>query len=346
MTPPIESPPPFEGAPGDGAPLTSVHSSKHLLGPPVDELGGIPTVREEFDLARLSPQEASFRHSGWRHRRVLVWEALKRLHVGSVSLVRFACCGSAAWVQHSESRGRFRVVANLCRCRWCVPCGVAKAARLVRDLLPQVEGLDIRFITLTLRHSDTPLRDQIDRLYRSYTELKSRPLFRDAVDGAAAFFEVKVGRDGLWHPHLHILAAGRFIDQKDLSREWHKITGDSSIVDIRRPPERRQVLTYVTKYVTKPLDGSVFSDPCRLDEAICALKGRRLCNGSGCLRKLSGDGQEPGVDDWCTVGRFDALCADASAGDPVAVEVLRALRGPDRHEKPRHSVATHPPSPP
>ena len=48
-------------------------------------------------------------------------------------------------------------------------------------------------------------------------------------------YEIKRGQgSGLWHPHLHMIA-GREVepDAEMLSREWHEITGDSFIVDVR-----------------------------------------------------------------------------------------------------------------
>jgi hypothetical protein len=39
--------------------------------------------------------------------------------------------------------------------------------------------------------------------------------------------------DGMWHPHLHVIAEGRFLDKHALSAAWHHATGDSFVVDIR-----------------------------------------------------------------------------------------------------------------
>lgn len=239
----------------------------------------------------------------------------------------FAECGSGCWVQHSASRGVFRLSCNCCKSRWCVPCGVARAARLRRSVQEQLSAFEkVRFITLTLRHNRTPLKDQIDRLYACYKELRRRPFWQAHVDGAAAFCEVKISeKDGLWHVHLHILAVGTWMDTRELSSQWHAVTGDSTIVKIELAQSTNGVAFYVTKYVTKPLDGSVFTDTNRLDEAIIALKGRRLCNGSGTLKRMSDSPDHDGVDDWHTIARLDALVDDARAGDEKAAEVLKQL---------------------
>jgi hypothetical protein len=205
---------------------------------------------------------------------------------------------------------------------------VARAARLRASVAKQLEDWQkVRFITLTLRHSQTPLTDQIDRLLRSYRELRRRPAWTTSIDGAAAFVEVKISdRDGLWHPHLHIIAVGRWIDARALSREWHAVTGDSTIVDVQLAKSPAGVASYVVKYVTKPLDQSVVACPDRLDEAIVALKGRRLVNGSGVLRSISDDATPDGVDDWHTIGRLDALLDDARNGDAAAAAIVASLK--------------------
>lgn len=308
-------------------------------------LPDLPDVHPDFDLERLTPVEARFRHSGWAKRRRQIWDALGRLHVGGVTRIRFACCGSACWVQHSASRQRFRVSANLCRCRWCVPCGTARAARMLNAILPRLKDRQCQFLTLTLRHRDAPLREQLDKLLHNFNTLRRGKLWKGAVTGAAAFVEVKIGRDGKWHPHLHILALGKPIDKWHLSRAWKDVTKDSWIVDAKAIHDHKQVVSYVLKYVTKPLDSSLFTNPARLDEAIAALKGRRLVNASGDFGRINAD-QPPddGPDDWHTVGRLDTLFADAAAGDPVAFRILEALwpRTSPAHERPT-PLANSPP---
>jgi hypothetical protein len=217
-----------------------------------------------------------------------------------------------------------------------VPCGRARAQRLIRGIIPRLRLGDTRFITFTLKHSDAPLRDQITRLLASFNKLRRLPIWKKTQEGAAAFLEVKIGRDGLWHPHLHALSLGSFVDQRQLRDAWQQVTGDSWVVDVRRPRALSQVAFYVVKYVTKPLDASLFSDPRRLDEAIASLKGRRLVNASGSFGKINVDSDDDdGPDDWCSVGRLDALFEAAGGGDAAAAMILDAIRRRGAFEKPR-----------
>lgn len=314
---------------GGGTHSSQVHSSKQLAGSATAGGEWSYDVHPDFVIEPATVEETSFRHSGWAGRRREVWAAMKRAGTSGGSLQAFAECGSGCWVQHSASRGVFRLSCNCCKSRWCVPCGVARAAKMRRSVKAQLQQWErVRFVTLTLRHSNTPLKDQIDRLQASFNLLRKRRVWLDSVDGAAAFVEVKVSeKDGLWHVHAHVLCVGKWIDQRALSREWHAITGDSSIVDVQLARSERDIAGYVTKYVTKPLDGTVFSDRDRLDEAIAALRGRRLCNGSGVLRTIStAEADVDGVDDWHTVGRLDDLLSDARLGDAAAAAIVRLVR--------------------
>lgn len=289
-------------------------------------------VHPDYVIESPTLNEAIFRHSGWQGRRRQVWEALKRVGSTGSTLQAFACCGSGCWVQHSAARGKYRLAFNACKSRWCVPCGTARAARLRAS----VEGAladwqRVRFVTLTLRHNRTALKDQIDRLYACFKELRRRPVWTDAVTGSAAFCEVKVSdKDGLWHPHLHVLCVGSWIDLKELKSTWHAVTGDSTIVDVELAQSAQGVAYYVTKYVTKPLDSSVFADPNKLDEAITALRGRRLVNGAGLLKGICDRPTDDDVADWHNIGRLDDLLDDAGRGDAAALKILSLLTSPVR----------------
>ena len=239
---------------------------------------------------------------------------------------RFAECGAGLWVQMRDDHQDIRLVANCCHDRFCIPCGNARAAVLLGNLRRKVADLRPLFVTFTLRHSPTPLKDQIDRLFRSFLALRRRAFFKDRVRGGAAFLELKISsKDGLWHPHLHILADGSFLPHADLAAEWHAITGDSSIVDVRRPPDVAQVASYVTKYVTKPADSTVFDHPDKLDEMIIALKGRHLVECFGTWRGLKLLKPEHDGHAWVQKAPLERLIQAALHGDPQSRSLLEAV---------------------
>lgn len=200
--------------------------------------------------------------------------------------------------------------------------------------------LHCRFCTLTLRSSDESLRDLIDKLYRSFSLLRRSDLWTHAVDGGVAFLEVKWSEQAKrWHPHIHMLLQGRYMDVRKLSSTWHRITGDSYIVDIRRPKNTDDVLRYVVKYAGKPISNTFANRPALLDEAVLALKYRNLAmtfgKWRGCTLTKLVDGT-----DWLNVGTLADVIADAVSGDLRARGILKSLRSDSADE-----VLARPPPP-
>ena len=281
----------------------------------------------EFDIEPASILEKTFRHGGWARRRRLIFDAMRRVGFRHHRLDNFAECGAGAWVMKRLDGQDLKIQSNCCHDRFCVPCGITRATTLTQNLKSQVKDMQPLFITLTLRHSSTPLKEQMDRLYRSFLVLRRRPFWLAAIKGGAAFFEVKISeRDGLWHPHLHILADGRFIPKLELSIQWHSVTGDSSIVDIKRPRAAGEVAAYVTKYVTKPADSSVYEHPDKLDELLTTLRGRRLVATFGDWTKLKLTEILPDGHTWVPVMHLDELLHAAAAQEPAALDLLEALQ--------------------
>lgn len=289
-------------------------------------LEGYDPPRPEFQVCPITISEAIFRHSGWRHQRQRVWESLLRIHANNARLDRFANCGASCSVEYSPSTQEVRYVGSCCHDRTCLPCGIARSGKIARALVAALPPGCVRFITLTLRHNDNALRDQLDRLYACFLALRRRKFWLAGVTGGAAFLEVKLGeKDGRWHPHLHILVSGKWLDQKALSKEWLAVTGDSSIVDVRSVPDRAEVSGYVAKYAAKPLDGKVIDCPPKLDEAIISLRGRRLCFTFGDWRGIDLDADAPDPGDWQRLGSLSALLSDTRSGDPAALQILDCL---------------------
>lgn len=307
-------------------PSAGVHiSSREARGPAYDGID--PLHPEHVDCPRygsrdhdpgVAPilyEESAFRHSGWASDRRRVFDAMRRCHEPERRLSAFADCGSSAWGHWCE--GEPVVTCNHCHDRLCQPCQVARRARLVEAIMFQVAGASdrIRFLTFTLKHNDTPLADQLDRLYLAFRTLRRRPLWRTQVTGGALFLEVKVGKDGRYHPHLHVLAEGGWLDQKALSADWHAVTGDSYIVDVRRVDDPRSRASYVSKYATKPADSSIIRVPDKLDEFILAIKGRRLYQPFGAWRALMPSDDDNGPERRLVpLGSIYTICARAAAG--------------------------------
>lgn len=275
-----------------------------------------------------SPPEACYRHSGWQAARLQVWEALLRCRVGEHRLDAFACCGSRLTLQITDE-GDTRLVSNHCHDRFCRPCGAARASRMAANLQNVISNLrNVRFVTLTLRHNALCLTDQLNRLYKCFGDLRRRKWWQSLVKGGCAMVEITLGRDKRWHPHLHLIVEGRYMAQSELSAEWLRVTGDSSIVDIRaiRDDGADYVARYVTKYVCKPMSDSVLADPDKLAEMIEALRGRRLCLTYGSWRGTRLDVMPDDTTVWHTVMRVQDIIAAYRRGDETAAKWLRVLQ--------------------
>lgn len=269
-------------------------------------------------------EESAFRHSGWAPQRRAVYDALMRTGQSNRRLQAFADCGGSLWL-HSDG-GELALTCNHCHDRLCVPCQAGRRAALVERLCVRCAEVEqrVRFVTLTLKCQPVPLVDQLDRLTASFRRLRQRKWWISRVVGGAAFLEVKLGRDShQWHVHLHILCEGTFLDQRELSAEWHAVTGDSYITDVRALVDARSRAGYVAKYATKPLDGSVVNSPVHLDEAVVGLRGRRLFQCFGTWSALLPDDDAAP----CTltpIGNLSGLHADALRGDATARRWMEA----------------------
>jgi hypothetical protein len=220
----------------------------------------------------------------------------------------------------------FTLGGSCCHDRFCMPCGRERSRVIATNIKLKTEGKAARFLSLTLKSHTESLADLLAKLTQDFTALRRTKLWRKRVTGGVAFLEIKwIASTERWHPHIHCLVQGRYIPQDELSRTWLKITGTSSIVDIRIATDDKHVTHYICKYASKPLDHTVVLDADRLDEAIVALKGKRLCMTFGTWRgyKLT-EPQESGT--WVQLGTLAEIIDRAEAGDTESMNALTALR--------------------
>jgi hypothetical protein len=273
-----------------------------------------------------------FRHSSWWNIRARIHKALMRTGQNSSRVASFCNCGAGATIERSMlDPTRFRIKGSNCHDRLCTPCANQRSMRLTAALQTMIGSQGVTFITLTLSGKNQSLVELVDRLYKHFRALRLHPIWTDAVEGGAAFLEIKYSdKAQRWHPHLHIIAHTKFIDQGELSSVWRGITKDSFIVDIRKVRDVETTSRYVTKYASKPLNMSFANDPVLLDEAIHAMKGRRLCSCFGTWygtpldlaedETLADDEVDAG--EWTMFGVLDDAIEAANAGDAYWRQIL------------------------
>ena len=206
-------------------------------------------------------------------------------------------CGSYLEFRHYYTIDEVRLTkAYLCRKHLLCPlCAIRRGAKALAAYLerweyikPEKTALKPFLVTLTVKDGDN-LAERFEHLYKAQRELwKSKQRGRgsalDGVEGAVWSYEVKRGANsGAWHPHLHMVALAQTEpDQEQLSAEWHSITGDSFIVDVRPISQVDPVSGFIEvfKYAVK------FSDQSPADTYHCfkVLGGRRLIGSAGVFR--------------------------------------------------------------
>lgn len=212
-------------------------------------------------------------------------------------LQRLQSCGDYLVFRHYWTVDQVKLHgARLCKQHLICPlCAIRRGAKALKAYLDRwevirAEKTALRPFLVTLTVKDGPdLAERFEHLKRSQRELWKRKQRRrgsvlDGVAGAVWSYEVKRGQgSGLWHPHLHMIALAEFQpDQVELAREWHGITGDSFVVDVRPISQDDPASGFIEvfKYAVK------FSDQPHADtlHAFQTLRGKNLMASSGCFR--------------------------------------------------------------
>lgn len=193
---------------------------------------------------------------------------------------------------HTVDLVRLHAAQFCCKHLLCPLCAIRRGSKALQAYLPRYEAVRasearLRPFLVTLTVKDGPdLAERFGHLVKSQRELwkrrqRKRGSCLDGVAAAVWSYEVKRGKgSGLWHPHLHMVAMSEHpVEATRLRDEWHAITGDSFIVDVRPIDESDPASGFleVFKYALK------FSDmePSDTFEAFGVLKGRRLVGSAG-----------------------------------------------------------------
>ena len=280
-------------------------------------------------LAEIVQVNQSFRHSFWAHRRTKTLKALSLAFASDAVISRFRDCGSRSWVMRSVTTPvKYRLAANRCRSRWCEACASEKRRSVCRNLQDRLPDRPIRFLTLTLRASNTSISTQISRLYSCFKRFRNRKDISKALDGGIFFTEISHNpRTNLWHPHLHILFSGDYLPHEVAKTHWHSVTGDSYIVDIRAIKTNRQAVSYVAKYASQAISPEVWRSPEKLAELMTALAHRRLFQTFGTWTSLSLTSPPDQDVGWEPVAPLWRLITEAARGDELASAIIRQLSG-------------------
>lgn len=193
---------------------------------------------------------------------------------------------------HTKHFGGF----SSCRSKWCVTCSHKKSLAWIAKVIPVLKDWTGRvgMLNFTVANQDN-LTLMIKTLNGGWRSMRDgyRKMFKARLPGGLRSLEVKVGKDGMWHAHMHCLILqppGREKDFEWIRDAWKSITGGSVwIKDITN--QKLKGVIEVVKYLIKP-EMELYKDADRLGEAVRSLKGKRQINTWGLLRGLSKEVEE------------------------------------------------------
>jgi hypothetical protein len=219
---------------------------------------------------------------------------------------RLKTCRKYAFFFRNNETGHLRIQSSRCKLRWCPIC---------RDVSRQIVTTAVdgwlcrqkypKMLTFTLKHSDDELFMQVQHLYDCFRKIRQRAYFKQNINGGVWFFQLKLNlQTNQWHPHIHCLVNGNFLKHSRLSELWHKITGDSFVIDVRPVRDLENASTEVARYATSPADITRMT----LQQAIDvydATQGRRICGTWGDAKGmiLKPTPQED-TEEWSKVAEF------------------------------------------
>lgn len=200
----------------------------------------------------------------------------------------FLNCRSKAWFVRNRETGDVRVAANSCRLRWCPLCSRTRKNYIRHQVQEWFQKADNpKFLTLTVKHTQEALNLQIDRIYQAFRSLRRTAFFKSKCSGGLWFFQICWNpKRHEWHPHLHCICTGKYMDYKRLRQIWLFYTQDSQVLDIRPIRDVKKVGDYVARYAARPSELAHLPNNQAYD-LVSALYGRRIAGSWGDGRVIS-----------------------------------------------------------
>ena len=217
---------------------------------------------------------------------------------------RVKLCGSKFEVLRDKKAVISRKPFHKCNHKLCPFCAARRSKKIVGKYLKRAQDF-VRFgkirvepvhLVLTEKHrKGEMLADSRKRLMVSFRKLTGRNFWKRYFAGGLYSIEMTLGKDGLWHCHLHVLAfRRRFFDISILRSEWQKITGDSHVLRLDKVTGLETGLREICKYLSKPADISKFG--VKQISEILKLKGARMFGTFGEFGKFCREYEESATD--------------------------------------------------
>lgn len=189
----------------------------------------------------------------------------------------YRCC-------HVIQQGAGKITAEFCDRRWCVVCNRIRMAKCIKGYGLIIQSWpDAHFVTLTAPTIPyDQLADEIERRASTWRKLRTRKNMRSIQGIRSVEVKPAKGRSDHVHPHYHLI-----VDTKQgaeaIKSAWLDLIGnaESDAQDVKKADQNSIIELF--KYITK-LDAS--QDPAKLDTIFSVLKGRRLIQPFGGVKKI------------------------------------------------------------
>lgn len=289
---------------------------------------------------------SEIRNSDSNHKRPLSSNQIKKIH-GNL----FSCANYLLFHDYYTIDELRLAKANTCKQHLLCPfCAARRASKMLQINQPKVEQImadnpSLKPVMLTLPVKNGPnlserqnhLSGNLKRLIqrRRHNTLRGDVTEFSKIAGAIYSYEVTNIGNG-WHPHVHMVCLlNDWIDQKALSKEWHALTGDSFIVDVRRikpqDMEGTETLTIATgmmevlKYAVKFQDMSLEDNW----DAYQTLRRKRLIGSFGLLHGVKQPDSllDETLDDLPYLERFYRYSRSVRGYDLLQTRRFEAVKG-------------------
>ena len=253
------------------------------------------------------------------------WDA-EQAHADKTA-AKLCNCGRHAAIFQDPKDGHLIQSQARCKNRLCPRCNSIRSAQLQQNIESHLSRLNSpRMLTLTLDHSQNPLKEQIKHLYESFKRLRRSKQYKAKITGGVAVCEITHNNaTGEWHPHLHVLVDGEYWKHEAIKNAWEIASQGSTIVDIKMIHDRSKAGRYVAKYVAKigDVDGIPAS---KIPELAVALHGLRMVQTSGTLYgSTNNEKAEPREQSLEYVAPYGPLVEAANSGSDSAQRVFNEV---------------------
>ena len=294
-----------------------------------DQPSSLDPWESSVELPHLDTYDQRFRFKNHAVERAYWLDHLHSVESSTVKIERFENCGRHAYLFKDMLDGSFVLRSETCKLRICPACRRRyqhAAIQRIRDLLHDLKPKTWQFITLTIRHTRAPLKQQADFLKLAFRRLRQRSLWKAAVQHGYAVLEVTYNdHKDEWHPHLHVLAKCRYIDWRLLRKHWISVTNGSHAIDCGYVRSIPNACDYVAKYLAKPPSLSTITTTERRQDYYQAIQRSRFLMPFGKPPRTERPPTLHTPRNLEPIGNLGDLHHRAAHGEHFAITCLRAL---------------------